>query len=399
MSKLNDIETLLEQMGEDRRRQAEATRRIERLARRQRGALVGVACLAALVLVTLLRVQPRSEVPQAEAPLVAKQQRPATAADDRTTTVAEHEGYDKALHISATGGKAEPTVNGTPGGSPTVAPLPDTVGSREARPLLAITEPLEVPAAEAQSETPDTPAPNVALPYRHEPLVADTNYQTVIDLHTYAANERNTGGGSRLHFTAAVATSVMSSYGGGITKDAIAYEQNGMLSDGASYADITPLGSLSAQAGVAYTLTQSERMDAHVGLVISGQAQRGEITTRTVSYANGINEDGIVESITTDGRDYNTFGLYAGIPFVLDMRPRNGSTGWSLSLTPAHTLFAPRPIGSATGGGITLNPWKLTAGIGINLSHGVVRRVSLTANLLPTYTSRTLREVGIEVGF
>ena len=50
-------------------------------------------------------------------------------------------------------------------------------------------------------------------------------------------------------------------------------------------------------------------------------------------------------------------------------------------------------------GGIELNPWRLTLGVGILFPKKYLHRVSLVANLLPLYISYPIHEIGIEIGF
>jgi hypothetical protein len=56
-------------------------------------------------------------------------------------------------------------------------------------------------------------------------------------------------------------------------------------------------------------------------------------------------------------------------------------------------------LGNHTRNKSVLNPWRLTMGLGLALPRGFIRRLSLTANLLSLYTSSSLHEIGIEIGF
>jgi hypothetical protein len=133
---------------------------------------------------------------------------------------------------------------------------------------------------------------------------------------------------------------------------------------------------------------------------------RGDYAQNNLSNGHSLALIGIDESFSSSSSDnqfplsYNpfppVFTLYASVPltFNLYLSGRN-KAGWMLSLTPAHTVT---PVAEK----IYLNPWKLTASIGLSLPDDFCRSISLTFGLLPTFTSgpfQNMHEIGLSIGF
>ena len=172
---------------------------------------------------------------------------------------------------------------------------------------------------------------------------------------------------------------------------------------------ITPTNAYSANVGVAYTVASYSRSHLDVGISLSGYSQQGNLHIHDEQHLyvsamesnsfSAHDEHGMttIPNNTDEYYTFNTLSLYASVPLSLSLHPRGyNKAGWQLSLTPAHNLVATRHAGhfSAT----ALNPWKLTVGVGVALPNSVIRHISLTANLLPLYTSASLHEFGIEFG-
>ena len=102
-------------------------------------------------------------------------------------------------------------------------------------------------------------------------------------------------------------------------------------------------------------------------------------------------------NITDEYYTFNSMSLYASVPLTLYLHPRGAEhVGWQVSIIPAHSLATLNSIGIQRK--YTLNPWKLTVGVGVALPKSPIHRISLTANLLPLYPDYPLHEFGIELG-
>ena len=210
-----------------------------------------------------------------------------------------------------------------------------------------------------------------------------------------------------MHFTASIGASTAANAPLGVYDNLLGI---GGISLATNYPTITPTQNLSANVGVAYTVASNHRSHFDVGVALSGYTGQCDIQIHEFgyTYANAIESsgqwtqygsDGLtpIPNSTTEHYTYNTFSLYASIPLTLNLHPRGTDRmGWQLSLTPAHSLATTRPLGNHASN--YLNPWKLTVGIGIAIPNSVIRRISLTANMLPLYTSHSLHEFGIEIG-
>ena len=178
---------------------------------------------------------------------------------------------------------------------------------------------------------------------------------------------------------------------------------NEILSNvGETFSSINPDFSLSANVGASYAIasTRSSRLD--VGVSFSGHLQQGTISDYTVGLEanNFVNTDEIQYVLSNQEHSYNSFDLFANVPITLNFFPLGkDKTGWSLNITPAHSIVRSHTLGASSATPFVVNPWKLNVGLGIVLPRKVIRRVAITANLLPLYTSRSIHEIGFEIGF
>ena len=172
---------------------------------------------------------------------------------------------------------------------------------------------------------------------------------------------------------------------------------------------ITPTNAYSANVGVAYTVASYSRSHLDVGISLSGYSHQcdlhihdeGKIYVDAMAssgfFANAEYGTTVIDNNTDEYYNINTLSLYASIPLTLNIHPSGkNKVGWLLSLTPARSLASTRHMGSLSA--TTLYPWKLTIGAGITLPNSAIHHVSLTANLLPLYISRSIHEFGIEIG-
>ena len=379
----NDIEQLLEQYGSDQRQQRHAAERIRHLAHRQaqrRTALACVAVMAAIVGVVMHRWQGLSEP---TGPIVAERQ---PVIVPRTTTMPP---------------SVTPTVPTRD--AATTAPRSLEVQSDNSQPTVPSALP-EVTETIAQAEIAVTPEVGETVTPTIPPLLPQTTYSHHQDYPT--PPPQTTHGGRRLHFTASVGASTLSETAL-MTDNLIGI--NGITNATTDNLSITPTSTYSANVGVAYTVASYSRSRLDVGVTLSGYSQQGDLHIHEEGYyyvdammGNGFGSSGeagmvMVSNNTDEYYTFNTLSLYAGMPLTFSLHPQGyDKAGWQLSLTPAHNLGTTRKIGYLAAS--YLNPWKLTVGIGIVLPNSTIRHISLTANLLPLYTSQSLHEFGIEIG-
>lgn len=246
----------------------------------------------------------------------------------------------------------------------------------------------------AQKTTDSTFAPPTedTLPVVTTPPLEDTLTflppLLVTDIPVVAGLPTDPSSQSRFHFISSVTASATPTYGG-----------DNLSPDGASsspHSTLSPRFALAADVGAAVTVAGNGRRHFDIGLTLGGQYHQGEVLSTDHTVMQGI--DGNQPIITTQTEDtYNAFSLYASLPLSFSIAPRDRqSMGWTLSLTPAHSLVSSHMLAP---GGFELNPWRLTLGVGILFPSRFPRRASLVANLLPLYTSQPIHEIGIEIGF
>ena len=292
------------------------------------------------------------------------------------------------------------TLNTPPDAVPVTTPRtvevhPDTTPSSVLSESSELSEFSESSEFSKPSESPDNPTPS--LPPLH-PL--STSYNQDNSTHSPV----NVPSRSRLHFTASVGASTLSKTSSGMNDPNLTG-----LNSTTNNISITPTNAYSANVGVAYTVASYSRSHLDVGISLSGYSQQGNLHIHDEQHLyvsamesnsfSAHDEHGMttIPNNTDEYYTFNTLSLYASVPLSLSLHPRRyNKAGWQLSLTPAHNLVATRHVGhfSAT----ALNSWKLTVGIGVALPNSVIRHISLTANLLPLYTSASLHEFGIEFG-
>ena len=241
------------------------------------------------------------------------------------------------------------------------------------------------------TKTPNTiepPLPDVQPIYIQEPLLADNPVILPSD------NE-----GKRFHLTASIGASALPRIGA----DDVNTIENTLHSISGTtntYTSMSPSSTLAANVGVNYAIPLGERQGLELGIGLSGYSHQAEVTTYNIGIVDGI--DGTDNTtIYPAGKPeiHSTFSLYASLPLTFNFRPKGKDIGWNLSLTPSHSIATSNMLGNLTGNKSILNPWRLTMGLGLALPRGFIRRLSLTANLLSLYTSSSLHEIGIEIGF
>jgi hypothetical protein len=371
----HDIEELLQQYGEDQRQQQHAAGHVRHLAQRQarrRTALACVAVMAAIVGTMLHRWQ---ALPEPVGILIAEQP-------------ADIDTKDNTLPPSIAP-EVSPTVSATPRNAKLQPIAIQSDHSDYYSDNFDYSDHSDFSDYSDHSDYSNPPSIAPPTPIQLEPLQP-------------AQPPQSTPKPSRLHLIVSLGVSTMSNVSFGMGKE------TGLNSlDAPNYTSITPTQNLSANVGVAYTIAYNNHRHLDVGVTLSGYAEQCNLHIHEAgyTYVNGIDGFG-VSSYENNGTTaipnntdlhytFNTLSLYAGVPLTLNLHPRGSDRmGWQLSLTPAHSLI---PVGKL-GNMPTLNPWRLTMGIGIAIPESVIRHINLTANLLPTYTSQSLYEFGIEIG-
>ena len=385
-----DIEELLQQYGADQRQQQQAADHVRHLAHRQAQRRTAAACAAVLVAIVGVVMHRWLKMPEPSGSLVAEQ----------PTIITPH----------------------TPAMPPSIEPiatLHPTYTQQRKSEWSEKSEKSEKSEYSEKSEKSDfsdysdpsdfsdpsdpfdQSSPHPIEPSRpHLPKLPSSNY-------SLSPDSKTTPKASRLHFTASIGASTAANTSLGEYDNLLGIDGNSLATN---YPTITPTQNLSANVGVAYTVASNHRSHLDVGVALSGYTGHYDIQIHEFgyTYANSLESSGQwtqsgsdgttpIPNSTTEHYSYNTFSLYAGIPLTLNLHPRGTDRmGWQLSLTPAHSLASTRHLGSHFSN--YLNPWKLTVGIGIAIPNSVIRQISLTANLLPLYTSQSLHEFGIQIG-
>lgn len=353
-----NLEELLQQYGEDQRQKAQAATYVRRLARRAAWRWTGVACLLFAMVAGFISFNHTAE-PQSEVPLIAKARHSSVgkvpelgeAIIDRVFESARTSNISNSSTVTLSTPMSADTAYFTE-----LSPATDTITIESELPIEQTILPIQPDLLNIELAYADCPA---------EPTSAH----------------------SRLRFSASIGVS----FGGSITSitssaDVPEWDMNGIMNDG-SIVSVTPQGSLMARVGMNYTVAQNERHQLDIGLGLDGYTIQSEVREIGVNpFDNSIND-----------KTYNssTQSLYLNLPLVWNTHHRGtDKIGWQYSLTPAHHIISSKPIGIRT-----LNPWKLNLGFGISLPHRVIRSLSLTANLLPTYQNHEMHEFGIVIGF
>ena len=383
--KQNDIEDILEQYGNDKRQQQQLSAHLRHLARRQRHVRVGIVSAIAIIAGVLAALKLVSPTQQTTPILASSSTIPTAIADTTSYPTADtishpqtkRNSHPTQLSIPPTGTILQETISNTLADDEQKATFEaDTDISPATEPVIQTTSPL-LPTKEliAEQTIPTQPieisASNHLVPPHQE---------------------------SRLNLITSINASAMSN--GNI---AYAAETDGFTyANGESFTTIDPALSLSANIGAAYTVAANQTCKLDIGLSLSGHTEQG-IANKYIAISNANNSsiDGSTTTVhSVDEYTYNAFSLYANMPVKLNFYPSGqNKTGWSLSITPAHSIARTRQLGTDNHSPYEINPWKLTVGIGIVIPRRFIRHIGLAANLLPTYTSKSVHEIGIEIGF
>lgn len=314
-----------------------------------------------------------------------------------------------------------PTIPQTPSQEPSLQSIPTTSHSSTKQPVYtaSTTPPLPEPTQDKDDTLCKTTEP-LQLAVTPQPDDIDTLYtntqspvETILPVIQPIDNEsilladnpvvqHPYNEGKRFHFTASVGASALPKIGNDNATDEIFPMSSNTFnnSNEENFIRISPNTTLAANVGVNYSIPLGNRQGLEVGIGLSGYSYQAEATTYHIGTADGIDGNSII-SINTVGEpeSYNTLSLYASMPLIFNFRPEGTDYGWNMSITPSHSIATSRPIGILTGNRPVLNPWRLTMGLGFAFPRGFIRRLSLTANLLSLYTSSSLHEIGIEIGF
>lgn len=379
----DNLEDILQQYGADRRQQQQAADNLHGLARLQKRRALMV-CTAILLATTVWAVYQFALPQQTSNVIIARQEVPSvpqTPSQEQTQQSIPTTTQHKTKHTSSS------TI---PIPEPTVPQEYDIPYENTEPPAIAITQ-QALDTDTLHTKTPNTiepPLPDVQPIYIQEPLLADNPVILPSD------NE-----GKRFHFTASIGASALPRIGA----DDVNTIENTLHSISGttnSYTSMSPSSTLAANVGVNYAIPLGERQGLELGIGLSGYSHQAEVTTYNIGIVDGI--DGTDNTtIYPAGKPeiHSTFSLYASLPLTFNFRPKGKDIGWNLSLTPSHSIATSNMLGNLTGNKSILNPWRLTMGLGLALPRGFIRRLSLTANLLSLYTSSSLHEIGIEIGF
>lgn len=384
--KQDDIEIILQQYGEDKRQQQQIADNLHRMAQRQsrrRIGIVGVAVLLLCVTLTIRNLSPQ----QGSEPIMAATQKVSTPKTEAVPYSTNEIPHSETPQHSKPRGKEKfylPANDNTLAESNLTdnTPLSDT-----AEPQTGIAA-----AMPTKNENTDT-----VIPPPTTELINTTPLPNVIANATTLNNDN----ANRFSFISSINASAVSSGSIGYSEGIMTNE---ILSNvGETFISINPDFTLSANFGASYAIasTRSSRLD--VGVSFSGHLQQGTISDYTVGVTdNGYTDDNseIQYFLSNKEHSYSSFDLFANLPITLNFFPLGkDKTGWSLNITPAHSIVRTHTLGASTANPFVVNPWKLNVGLGIVLPRKVIRRVALTANLLPLYTSRSIHEIGFEIGF
>ena len=379
----DNLEDILQQYGADRRQQQQAADNLHGLARQQKRRALMV-CTAILLATTVWAVYLFALPQHTSNVIIARQEVPSvpqTPSQEQTQQSIPTTTQHKTKHTSS---------STLPIPEPTVPQEYDIPYENTEPPAIAITQ-QALDTDTLHTKTPNTiepPLPDVQPIYIQEPLLADNPVILPSD------NE-----GKRFHFTASIGASALPRIGA----DDVNTIENTLHSISGttnSYTSMSPSSTLAANVGVNYAIPLGERQGLELGIGLSGYSHQAEVTTYNIGIVDGI--DGTDNTtIYPAGKPeiHSTFSLYASLPLTFNFRPKGKDIGWNLSLTPSHSIATSNMLGNHTRNKSVLNPWRLTMGLGLALPRGFIRRLSLTANLLSLYTSSSLHEIGIEIGF
>lgn len=379
--KQDDIEKILQQYGEEKRQQQQIADNLHRMAQRQSRRRIGIAGVAVLLLCVTLTIRNLSQQ-QGSEPVMAATQKVSTPKTEAVPYPTSEIPHSETPQHSKPRGKE---IFHLPANDNTLAESNLTDNT----PLFDTAEPQSDIAAAMPTKSWNTDT----LPHTTELI-------NTVPLPNAIASATTNDNANRISFISSINASTVSSGSIGYAEGIMTNE---IISNiGETFSSINPDFTLSANFGASYAIasTRSSRLD--VGVSFSGHLQQGTISDYTVGVTdNGCtNNDEIQYFLTNKEHTYSSFDLFADLPITLNFFPLGkDKTGWSLNITPAHSIVRTHKQGASAANPFVVNPWKLNVGLGIVLPRKVIRRVALTANLLPLYTSRSIHEIGFEIGF
>ena len=383
--KQDDIEKILQQYGEDKRQQQQIADNLHRMAQRQSRRRIGIVGVAVLLLCVTLTIR---NLPQQQGsePIMAATQKVSTPKTEAIPYPTNEIPHSETPHHSKPRGKEKFHL---PANDNTLAESNQTDNS----PLSDTAEPQTGIAAAMPTNSVN--ADTATLPHTSELINTLPLPNAIANATTIYKDNEN-----RFSFISSINASAVSS-------GSIGYAEVNMTNEiisnvGKTFISINPDFTLSANFGASYAIASTRSSSLDVGVSFSGHLLQGTISDYTVSVTdNGYtNNDEIQYFLSNKEHSYSYFDLFANLPITLNFFPLGkDKTGWSLNITPAHSIVRTHTQGASAANPFVVNPWKLNVGLGIVLPRKVIRRVALTANLLPLYTSRSIHEIGFEIGF
>lgn len=382
--KQDDIEKILQQYGEDKRRQQHIADNLHRMARRQSQRRIGIAGVAVLLLCVTLTIRNLSQQ-QDSKPIIVATQKVSTPKTEVLPYPTNEFPHSETPHHSKPRGKG---IFHLPDNDNTLAEsnLTDNI------PLFDTAEPQTGIAAAMPTNSGNA---NTAI------LPPTTELINTTPLPNAIASVTTNDNANRISFISSINASTVSS-------SSIGYAEVNMTNEiisnvGETFSSINPDFTLSANVGASYAIASIRNSRLDIGLSLSGRAQQGTVNDYTVdNVSNNFtdNSDNLLTIQPNGNRPYISFDLFANVPITLNFFPLGkDKTGWSVNITPAHSIVRSHTLGASSASPFVVNPWKLNIGLGIVLPRKVIRRVAITANLLPLYTSRSIHEIGFEIGF
>lgn len=381
--KQDDIEKILQQYGEDKRQQQHIADNLHRMARRQSQRRIGIAGVAVLLLCVTLTIRNLSQQ-QDSKPIIVATQKVSTPKTEVLPYPTNEFPHSETPHHSKPRGKG---ILHLPDNDNTLAESNLTDNT----PLFDTAEPQTGIAATMPTNSGNA---NTAI------LPPTTELINTTPLPNAIASVTTNDNANRISFISSINASTVSS-------SSIGYAEVNMTNEiisnvGETFSSINPDFTLSANFGASYAIASIRNSRLDVGVSFSGHLQQGTISDYTVGLEanNFANTDEIQYVLSNQEHSYNSFDLFANIPITLNFFPLGkDKAGWSLNITPAHSIVRSHTLGASSATPFVVNPWKLNVGLGIVLPRKVIRRVAITANLLPLYTSRSIHEIGFEIGF
>lgn len=394
--KQDDIEKILQQYGEDKRQQQHIADNLHRMARRQSQRRIGIAGVAVLLLCVTLTIRLLSPR-HTDVPTTASTQKVSVPKTDSIV----YPSINNTPSYTSTPAYSKPRMNGT---STELYKLPtdDNAVADSHQP-----DAIHNPDDTAKQQNSDTEILSTDIEkniIEHsaslQELFAEQTNTVTIPNNINNITSHPEVNAKRISFISSINASALSN-------GSIGYAEGIMTNDmtfnaGESFSSINPDFTLSANVGASYAIASIRNSRLDVGLSFSGHLQQGTISDYTVGLEadNLVNTDEIQYVLSNQEHSYNSFDLFANIPITLNFFPLGkDKTGWSVNITPAHSIVRSHTLGASSANPFVVNPWKLNVGLGIVLPRKVIRRVAITANLLPLYTSRSIHEIGFEIGF